>query len=140
MKHIVLSSAIAAATLSGPAWAEQYVCEVEQAAGFVYSTIIRDQWRLTSFNDEIRFLIESNGDTATARVFGNSDVSYDCDPFTDDVHDYWSCSPNPSFNVHLWFNIDLLRFTFTNIIGYTNGDDVAVPNIIGIGTCADLGS
>lgn len=140
MKHIVLSSAIAAATLSGPAWAEQYVCEVEQLAGFSYSTIIRDQWNLTRFTDEIRFLIESNGDTATARVFGNSDVSYDCDLFTDDVYDYWSCSLNQSFHVHLWFNIDLLRFTFTNISGYTSGDDDPKPNLIGIGTCADLGS
>ena len=57
MKRILLATTIAAATLAGPASAEQYVCEMEQATGFVYSTIIRDQWTSTRFNDSPRFLI-----------------------------------------------------------------------------------
>ena len=57
MKRIILATTIAAATLAGPALAEQYVCEMEQATGFAYSTIIRDQWTPTRFNDSPRFLI-----------------------------------------------------------------------------------
>jgi len=57
MKRILLATTIAAATLAGAASAEQYVCQMEQAVGFAYSTIIRDQWTPTRFNDSPRFLI-----------------------------------------------------------------------------------
>ena len=138
MKRIILATTIAAATLAGAASAEQYVCEIEQAAGCAYSTVIRDQLTLTRFNDEARFLIESNGYTATAKVFGNNETTYVCDPFMSDSHDYWSCTFPDDPTMHLWFNIDLLRFTFTNVRGYSGGDDDPRPVFTGIGTCAEL--
>lgn len=140
MKHLILATTIAASTLAGAASAEQYVCEMEQATGFAYSTIIRDQWTVTRFNDSPRFLIEDNGDTATAKVFGNNEATYVCDPFMTDSHDYWSCKFPDDPTIHLWFNIDLLRFTFTNVRGYSGGDDDPKPVFTGIGTCAELGS
>jgi len=57
MKRIILAVTVAVSTLAGPVLAEQYVCQMEQAVGFAYSTIIRDQWTPTRFNDSPRFLI-----------------------------------------------------------------------------------
>jgi len=56
MRQPVLAMLLAA-TLAGAASAEQYVCQMEQAVGFAYSMIIRDQWTPTRFNDSPRFLI-----------------------------------------------------------------------------------
>ena len=44
MKRIILATTIAAATLAGPALAEQYVSETEQTTGFEYNTIIMNEW------------------------------------------------------------------------------------------------
>ena len=47
MKRSIRKTAIAtllAATLAGPALAEQYVCETEQTTGFEYNTIIMNEW------------------------------------------------------------------------------------------------
>ena len=140
MKRIILATTIAAATFAGAALAEQYVCEIEQAGGFKSSEVHQGQWVLTRFNDEFRFLIESNGDTATAKAFGNNEIIYECDPFMTDSHRYWSCNFPDDPTVHLWFNVDLMRFTFTNVRGYSGGDDDPRPVFTGIGTCAELGS
>jgi len=141
IRKTAIATLLAASTFAGAASAEQYVCEIEQAGGFAYSTIIQDQWTLTRFNDEVRFLIESNGDTATASMFGQSGVTYDCKPFTNIAlnHNFFSCNPDPDVSIHLWFNIDLLRFTVTNLDGFTSGDDEPGSDFIGIGTCAELG-
>ena len=140
MKRIILATTIAACTFAGAASAEQYVCEMEQATGFAYSTIIRDQWTPTRFSDKPRFLIESNGDTATAKVFGDNEVTYECEPFMSDSHRYWSCGFLDNPTIHLWFNVDLLRFTFTNVFDYSQGDEGSEQISLGIGTCAELGS
>lgn len=47
MKRSIRKTAIAtllAATLAGPALAEQYVSETEQTTGFEYNTIIMNEW------------------------------------------------------------------------------------------------
>ena len=139
MKRIILATTIAAGTFAGAASAEQYVCEMEQATGFAYSTIIRDQWTPTRFNDSPRFLLERNGDTATAKVFGDNEFAYECEPYTDSISNYWSCGFPDDPTIHLWFNVDLLRFTFTNVRGYSKGDADSGPISLGIGTCAELG-
>ena len=142
MKRIILATTIAAATLAGPASAEQYVCETEQTTGFEYNTIIRNEWGQMRFRDDTRYLI--NTDTMTVSQFGlegNVFEGDDCEMVgrTGQELEHMRCMAMTSF-ISMTINVKLLRFVATSH-GYVIGDEEdAVPAIVAIGTCAELGS
>lgn len=136
MKHIVLSSAIAAATWSGPAWAEQYVCEMGQSTGFA---LVQGEWVQVRFEDSSRYLI--NTDTMTVSQFGREGTFFegdDCVLLGGNAPEFMRCLPDQSIFA-MTFSLNSMRFVLTSH-GYANGDgDTRNDPAVGIGTCAELG-
>ena len=142
MKRIILAVTVAAATLAGPALAEQYVCETEQTIGFEYNTIIRNEWAQMRFRDDTRYLI--NTDTMTVSQFGlegNVFEGDDCEMRSRAGQDpeHMRCLTMSSV-ISMTISVKLLRFVATTH-GYVTGDEEdSIPAFVAIGTCAELGS
>lgn len=139
MKRIILATTIAAATLAGPALAEQYVCQVEQSTGFA---IVQGEWRQTPFEDATQFLIDTDAETVS--MFGQQGSFYDGDDcvlqFDSDTYalKFMRCLPdNRVFG--MTFGVSSMRFIITQH-GYVGGDgDDRNEATVSIGTCAELG-
>ena len=135
MKRIISAITIAAATLAGPALAEQYVCQMEQAVGF--TKLDSGEWQDVRFSDRYSFLVDT--ETFLVTEFGKPDLP----PMTCiggsllATETVWPCSTVTSSRA-LIFNETSLRFTYSAPFGYAGGDLLADP-FLGIGTCAKLG-
>ena len=138
MKHLTLATTIAAATLAGPALAEQYVCQMEQVIGF--DRYNSGDWNFKIFTTRYSYLV--NTETATVSQFGDAQDMGEttCDPMNDGVSDYWMCE-NSINTMNFTFNETLKRFTMGITFGYASGDDTRYTTpVLAIGTCAELGS
>ena len=137
MKRILLATTIAAATLAGPALAEQYVCEMEQAVGF--AKLDNGEWQDVQVSQRLTFLVDT--ETFLVTELGNPDAApIACiggNPLPTDV--VWPCSSVGSSR-NLIFNESSLRFTYSEPFGYAAGDLFQSDPFLGIGTCAELGS
>ncbi len=134
MKRIILATTIAAATLAGPALAEQYVCETGSAMGYTYIPEM-DTWIQQAFEDKRRYLI--NTDTLTVSRFGSENNLFDGDDCSVTTTGFLRCLPYNNPN-SMTFNPELMRFVLTQH-GYVLGDETPFEPLAAVGECANLG-
>ena len=124
-----------AATLAGPALAEQFICQAVHGTGFYKGG---GQWEQANFTNEgVSYLVDTAAPSVSVvggRVLFSGANQCKRMPI---MEEYLACSGLG--DLHFLFNEDLKRFSLSQIMGFVSGDnDASYPHLF-IGTCAELG-
>jgi hypothetical protein len=138
MKYRISQTAIAtvlAATLAGPALAEQYICQTQQSTGFAYEG--NGNWASAPYAPSNTFLVDT--DRLVRSQFGDpNSIETPCEePYEYEGNNYYAC-PSMTGVSGFMFNETMLRFTFSSHYGYAVPDINGTP-VLDIGTCVKLG-